>query len=180
VFRGQHTFLCQLVCADTQTWEYSTAVCKVRRYSKWRGWYEANCLDTHFRTVYHYPIHSSSPPTLNFTSALLLFSPSLTCSVVVPHLGTTILVASFAELYSFPSCICVLPCCSCPADKLLAFQEALCFIELICCSRRVLRSLLTLLLEDRSIWCLLNVGKFLPERTTHLKTYWHQIFHCQR
>jgi hypothetical protein len=26
---------------------------------------------------------------------------------LVPHLGITILIASFAELYSFPSCICV-------------------------------------------------------------------------
>jgi hypothetical protein len=29
--------------------------------------------------------------------------------------------------------------------------------------------LLTLLLEDRSIWCPLNVGKFLPERTKDLR-----------
>jgi hypothetical protein len=29
--------------------------------------------------------------------------------------------------------------------------------------------LLTLLLEDRSFWCPLNVGKFLPGRTVNLK-----------
>ena len=79
-------------------------------------------------------------PTLNLAPALLLFSPSLTCIVFVPHFGITILVAlcpilvSLSSLPPLQNCILslpvsvLLPRSSCPADRLLAFQEVPCFI----------------------------------------------------